>query len=91
MAAGSTVLKIFYQLRYIVTLVNGPSQIEGSGKFLPMPSGVYPFIIYFLRELLSGFSANAMKNLKTPALPERYVKQAVTTLKLPAHWQGEST
>ena len=45
--------------------------------------------LLFFQLLIIGFSTNALKNLKTLALPEGNGKQAVTTLKLPAHGKSQ--
>ena len=53
-----------------------------------MPSSMYPFSPFFFPVTENSFSTNALKNLKTLALPEGNGKQAVTTLKVSA--QGKS-
>ena len=52
-------------------------------KYVP-----FDFLLFPPQLLSYSFSTNALKNLKTLALPEGNGKQAVTTLKLPA--QGKS-
>lgn len=61
------------------------------GKFLPMPSRAYAAVSFdyllFLGVAEYGFSTDSLKNFKILAFPERIVKQAVSTLKLPAQWR----